>query len=152
MEEVSFQELPDAKRDEVATALFAAFEDDFRRRGVSEEGACSFLDQTFQAHHELLTFWDGGLLVSTAAYMRSDKCYVCNVWTAPTRRGQGWARRAVRAAERALAERHGPRHVYLWCDKELVGMYAALGYRTKTSGFQVGRDKFVEVMAKKLEA
>jgi ribosomal protein S18 acetylase RimI-like enzyme len=152
MEGVSFQALPGAKRAEVAQALFGAFEDDFRRRGVSEGGACAFLDQNFRAHNDLLTFWDGDRLASTAAYTFSDKCYVCNVWTAPELRGRGWARRAVHAAERALAERHAPRHVYLWCEKDLVGLYAALGYRTKTSGFQVGRDKFVEVMAKKLGA
>jgi predicted GNAT family acetyltransferase len=146
--EASFQTLDDGRKEIVAAALHGAFAKDFARRGVSEGSAKSFLEQNFRAHNDLLTIWDGGELVATAAYVRADRFYVSNVYVPPGARGRGWARKAVAAAEKALAEAHGPGTACLWCEKGLVEMYEKLGYAKKTSNFQVSRDEFVEIMEK----
>lgn len=150
IEVLPFRTLDDDRKEVVADALHDAFESDFSRRGVSKESAKSFMEQNFRAHNELLTVWDGGALAATAGYVRADKFYISNVYVAPEARGRGWARTAVAAAEDALAENHGARHAHLWCDKELSGMYEKLGYAMKTTNFQIGREKFVDVMEKRL--
>jgi ribosomal protein S18 acetylase RimI-like enzyme len=149
-EESSFQMLDDDRREIVAKALFEAFEEDFGRRGVSRESAKSFFEQNFRAHNELLTIWEGGELAATAAYVRTDKFYISNVYVSPGVRGRGFARMAVAAAEKALAENHDPKTASLWCEKDLVAMYEKLGYAKKVSNFQVSRDKFVEIMERPL--
>ena len=147
---IPFTELSDDRKEIVADALHEAFESDFSRRGVSKESAKSFLEQNFRAHNLLITVWEDGALVATAGYVRADKFYISNVYVAPESRGKGLARTAVTAAEDALVENHGARHAHLWCDRELSGMYEKLGYALKTANFQIGREKFVDVMEKRL--
>ena len=148
--EESFQSLDDERRGIVADALFEAFEEDFARRGVSRESAASFFEQNFRAHNELLTLWEGDALAATAAYVRGDKFYVSNVYVSPAFRGRGFARRAVAAAEEALAAAHDPKTVLLWCEKDLVAMYEKLGYEKKESNHRIARERFVDIMQKHL--
>ena len=146
----NYNDIPTEKRDIVAAELHKEFGEDFERQGVSEGRVAFFLAQNFQAHNALLTVWEGDTLLGTAGYvLMGTDVFVVNVWSNPDRRREGIARAMVLEAETAAKEYHHTRSIKLWCEKHLVEMYEKLGYTWREQS-RVSRDKFVQILQKKL--